>query len=681
MGRFPLQPGAVFTPKTTPDPVRPSTSTPFATGAAPGISGLYGLPTLTAPAEKPAISSAPSPGAPGGKTRQIFDNTAPGGYFDRLRSVGIKPPSGRRVHLRAHRCPSLPKLTVAKVLVVVAALALGLGLGLPSSAQDASPPSPGSLGSAAAADGIPARELNALGARLAPIDVLIDLSALPATESAALVSIVAAARTMDTLFLRQVWAGDESLLFALAQDRSRLGTARLHAFIQNKGPWLRLDGDRPFLPDVGEKPGGAAFYPPNATKTEIETWMKGLPAPEREQAGGFFTTIRRAPDGSLRIVPYSIEYQGELSRAAAQLRRAAATTADAGLRAYLEGRARAFETNDYRDSDKAWMKLTSAIEPTIGPYEVYEDGWFNAKAAFEAFVTIRDDAGTTRLGRLADRLQDIENHLPIDPRLRNPKLGALAPIRVVNLLFAAGDGNRGAQTAAFNLPNDEVVTRELGTKRTMLKNVQEAKFAKVLVPIARVLLAPRDRSSISFEAFFTHILMHELLHGLGPHEVAGRSVRAALQDCYSAVEEAKADVSGLFALQYLIDQGVLDRSLEPAVYTTYLASAFRSLRFGVSEAHAKGMALQINTFLDAGAFIAHADGTFGVDAARMKSAVVGLTTELMSIEAAGDRARAVALLRDRAVIRPEIRSALDRLNRVPVDIEPRFVTADLLRAP
>jgi hypothetical protein len=330
------------------------------------------------------------------------------------------------------------------------------------------------------------------------------------------------------------------------------------------------------------------------------------------------------------------------------------------------------------------MKLDASIEPTIGPYETYEDAWFGAKAAFEAFICVRDDAETAKLAKLAGELQEIENNLPIDVKLRNPKLGAAAPIRVVNQLLAAGDANKAVTTAAFNLPNDERIIKQVGSKRTMLKNVQRAKFEKVLLPISRIALAPRDRSAVSFDAFFTHILMHELMHGLGPHETVGAggkstTIRSALQQSYGALEEAKADIAGLFALQYLIDKGVLDRALERSVYVTFLASSFRTLRFG-GDAHAVGMALQLNALLDAGAVRVAKDGTFSVDPAKIKDAVRALTGEIMNVQAAGDGAKAAELLRARGTIRPEVKAVLDRLSKVPVDIEPRFVTADKLLA-
>jgi len=328
------------------------------------------------------------------------------------------------------------------------------------------------------------------------------------------------------------------------------------------------------------------------------------------------------------------------------------------------------------------MELDASIEPTIGPYETYEDGWFGYKAAFEAFIAVRDDAETAKLARLGGELQGLEDALPIEPARRNPKLGALAPIRVVDVVFSAGDGNRGVQTAAYNLPNDERIVSEKGSKRVMLKNTQRAKFDEVLVPISKVALAPSDRPSVDFDAFFTHILMHELMHGLGPQKIArdGResTVRLELRDLYSSIEEAKADISGLWALQQLVDKGVLDRSLERTMYTTYLASAFRSIRFGLGEAHARGQALQVNRLLDAGAFRVAADGTFSVDPTKVKGAVTALTRELMTIEAAGDYAKAQALLATQAVVRPETQRVLDRLKDVPVDVRPRFVTAEQL---
>jgi hypothetical protein len=523
------------------------------------------------------------------------------------------------------------------------------------------------------------QRLQAMARRFAPADLSADISALPANERQALAKLVEAARVFDALFLRQVWAGNESMLLELVRDQSEMGRARLHYFLINKGPWSRLDENETFIAGAPHKPEQGNFYPAGATKQDVEAWINSLPDADRRRATGFFTTIRRGPNGSFITVPYSLEYQGELAQVAALLREAAALTTQPTLKTFLDKRAAALLSNDYYESDVAWMELDASIEPTIGPYEVYEDEWFNYKAAFEAFITIRDDAETQKLARFSGELQEIEDNLPIDPKFRNPKLGALAPIRVVNTIFSSGDANRGVQTAAFNLPNDERVTAEKGSKRVMLKNNQEAKFRMVLQPIAKVALSAADQQNVSFDAFFTHILMHELMHGLGPHNITvnGRAttVRQEMKELSSAVEEAKADVSGLFALQFLVDRGKLDKTFDRTMYTTYLASMFRSIRFGINEAHGRGVAVQLNYFLDNGGVTVAADGTFTVNAERIRQNVIDLTRDIMTMQAVGDYAAANEMITRLAVIRPPVQAVLDKLIDVPVDIEPRFVTA------
>ena len=530
-----------------------------------------------------------------------------------------------------------------------------------------------------------AAELRTMSARFAPVDIGSDLSRLPEGERRALAKLVDAARIMDALFLRQVWAGNDALLQELSRSALSNGgaTERLHYFLINKGPWSRLDHNRPFIPGVPAKPEEANFYPAGASKAEVQKWIDSLSGDAKAQATGFFTTIRRA-NGSQPFVavPYSVEYQGELARAAALLREAAQLTAEPTLKKYLSSRADAFISNDYYDSDVAWMELDASVEPTIGPYEVYEDEWFNYKAAFEAFITVRDDAETKKLQAFSAGLQDLENALPIDAKYRNPTLGALAPIRVVNVVFTAGDANRGVQTAAFNLPNDERVVKEKGSKRVMLKNVQEAKFRMVLVPISKVALPAAEQKYVSFDAFFTHILMHELMHGLGPHNISvgGRTttVRQELKETYSAIEEAKADVSGLWALKQLADKGRIEPRIAETMYTTFLASAFRSIRFGVNEAHGRGIAIQLNYLLDAGAFKVRPDGTFEADHAKMPEAVAALTRDIMTLQAEGNYAKAKELIERLGIVRPSVQKVLDKLAKVPVDIEPRFVSASKL---
>ena len=522
--------------------------------------------------------------------------------------------------------------------------------------------------------------LNDMAARFAPVDIRLDLSGLPPGERRALASLIKAARITDALFMRQMWAGNEAMLLRLMEDTTPLGRARLDYFMINRGPWSRLDDNAIFIPGAPPKPEAANFYPAGATKADVEAWLKTLESADQAAATGFFTTIRRDAAGRFAAVPYSLEYQGELAEMARHLRDAAAATAQPTLKAFLESRADALASNDYYASDVAWMKLDSTIEPTIGPYEVYEDGWFNYKAAFEAFITVRDDAETAKLERFGSELQWLEDRLPIDPSYRRKQLGGLAPIRVVNVVFSAGDGNHDVQTAAYNLPNDERIVAEMGSKRMMLKNFQQAKFENTLVPISKVALAPDDQSYVDFEAFFTHILMHELMHGLGPTNTgphgSGGGVRPALKELYSTVEEAKADITGLWALQKLMDKGVINRAGERRMYTTFLASAFRTLRFGMDDAHARGMAMQVNFLLDAGAFRVNADGTFSVDLRKAKKGVTALSHDLLSLQAAGDYEAGKVMLKRLVVMRPEVRAVLDRLGGVPVDIRPRFVTAD-----
>ena len=509
-------------------------------------------------------------------------------------------------------------------------------------------------------------ELNRMIARFAPAELKVDTSRLSTGDKQALTKLLEAARVIDKLFLNQRWSGNSALRAQLAKDASPQGKARLHYFDLNKGPWSDLDGQTAFLPNTpAKKLEGAGFYPADVTKQEFEAWTKSLPAKQREIAQGFFSIITRGADKKLAAVPYSKAYAADLTQAAKLLTEAAAFTENASLKTFLTLRAKSFLNDDYYDSDVAWMKLDAPIDITIGPYETYNDELFGYKAAFEAYVTLRDDAETAKMRNFADHIQEIENNLPLDAKYKNPKLGALAPIRVVNEVLATGDGAHGVRTAAFNLPNDERIVKAMGSKRVMLKNVQEAKFAKILQPIAARVLSPTDQKALSFDAFFTHILAHEMTHGIGPQN----KVRQSLKELHAAIEEAKADVTGLFMLQYLYDHKLLPAN-EKALYTTFLASSFRTLRFGVHEAHGRGMALQFNYLADKGAFAAKADGTFAVEASKVKNAVRDLVHDLLDIEATGDYARAKKMLDELGVIRPAMEKALDKLKDLPVDIEP-----------
>jgi hypothetical protein len=508
--------------------------------------------------------------------------------------------------------------------------------------------------------------LNRMIARFAPVELHADTSKLSAGDQKALAKLLEAARVIDKVFLKQVWSGNVALRKRLAADKSELGKARLRYFDLNKGPWSELDEQVAFLPGVPEKKlPGANFYPENVSREEIEAWIARLSKADQEQARGFFSVFRSGGDRPLGISFYSVEYKNDLTRAAKLLNEAAELTPNKSLQDFLRLRAKAFLSDDYYDSDVAWMKLDAPIDITIGPYETYMDELFGYKAAFEAYVTLRDDKETAKLKMFADHLQDIENNLPMDAKYRNPKIGALAPIRVVNQVLATGDGAHGVRTAAFNLPNDERIVQKMGSKRVMLKNVQEAKFSKTLQPIAGRVLANVDQRDLNFNAFFTHILAHEMTHGIGPQN----NVRQSLKELHSAIEEAKADATGLFMMQYLFDHKLLPAA-EKSLYTTFLASSFRTLRFGVHEAHGKGMALQFNYLMDKGAFVARPDGTFAVDFAKIQPAVRDLVHDLLMIEATGDYAGAKKMLDELGVLRPALQQALAKLTDIPTDIEP-----------
>jgi hypothetical protein len=393
---------------------------------------------------------------------------------------------------------------------------------------------------------------------------------------------------------------------------------------------------------------------------------------------------RNSKNRQLETAPYFREYRDDLGRAANLLREAGAVTANSSLRRFLETRAAAFLNDDYYESDVAWMDVDAPLDITIGPYETYNDELLGYKAAFEAYICVKDDAETAKLKDFSRHLQEVENNLPIDPTYRNPKLGTTTPIRVVNEVLSAGDGNHGVQTAAFNLPNDERVIQQKGSKKVMLKNVQHAKFDGTLVPISRIVLPSSAQRDLSFDWFFTHILAHELSHGIGPHEIKiyGKttSVRQQLKEIYSTIEEAKADVTGLFMVQFFFDTGILGggQENERKLYNTFLASSFRTLRFGITEAHGRGMAIQFNYLMQHGAFVALPEGRFEVNHAKVKQAVRDLTHNLLRIEAQGDYAAGKRMLEELGALQPVFKRALERLKGIPVDIEPLFVTADEL---
>jgi hypothetical protein len=526
-------------------------------------------------------------------------------------------------------------------------------------------------------------ELDKMISRFVPTELRADVSNLSPGDRAALGKLIEASRILNDIFMKQMWSGNIALYENLKRDTTPLGKARLHYFWINKGPWSEIDDHTAFLADVPPKKlPGANFYPQDMTREEFESWVKTLSKADREQAQSFFTVIRRDANGHLKTIPYSLGYKNDLAKAARLMEEAAGLTGNATLKKFLLSRGAAFLSNDYYESDLAWMDLDAPIDITIGPYETYNDEVFGYKAGYEAYVNLRDDVETGKLKFFGGHLQEVENNLPIDPQYRNPKLGSQAPIRVVNEVLSAGDGDHGVQTAAYNLPNDERVVAQKGSKRVMLKNVQEAKFHSTLEPISKRVLTPASQSDLSFDSFFTHILAHELSHGIGPHQITvnGRASnpRQEMKELYSAIEEAKADVTGLFMLQYLYDHKLIEggAGAERKLYTTYLASTFRTLRFGLNDAHGKGMAMQVNYLTDKGGFIAREDGRYEVRFDKIKAAVRDLDHDLLTLEATGDYTGAKRMLDELGVVRPAMKKALSSLNDIPVDIEPIFVTAN-----
>jgi len=529
-------------------------------------------------------------------------------------------------------------------------------------------------------------ELNARIARFTPVEITAPVKKLDRGDKRALEKILEAAKIMDPLFLRQAWAGNEALLQKLEKDKTPRGKAELLYFRINVGPWSKLDHNEPFLTFVPPvKPPQGNYYPEDLSKVEFENWTKSLSPADKEKAIGFFHLVRRRGETGekareLMLVPYSKAYPEFLEPAAKLLREASALTTNASLKKFLALRADAFFSDDYYASDVAWMELDSPIDVTIGPYETYDDELLNYKAAFEAFVTIRDAEESAKVAKFGSYLQDIENNLPMKPEYRNPKIAGMSPIVVVDEIFCSGNANYGVQTAAYNLPNDERIIREKGSKRIMLKNVQECKFSKILIPLAETVLSPANVKEVKFDAFFTHILMHELSHGIGPTRLTmnGRETtpRQELKELYPAIEEAKADITGLFAMQYLIDKGVIPKEMERAMYSTFLATSFRAVRFGINEAHGKGFAMIFNSLVDNGAvMVDQASGTFSADIAKMKIATKELCGILLTLEAEGNYAGAKDLLDKMAVIREPMRKALAKLTKVPVDIYPAFPMA------
>ena len=507
-----------------------------------------------------------------------------------------------------------------------------------------------------------------------------DRKLLDERETRVLGKLIEASRFLDEIYLRQVSLENPDLrdrLAAAAHAGEPGASQALALFDIHKGPWDRLKADEPFL-GTQKKPAGAGFYPQDMTRAELEAWIAKHPE-DKAAFQGLFTVIRRK-GGLLTAVPFATEYREWLEPAAARLLAAAAMTGNASLKDFLQKRAVALSSDDYFASDIAWMDLDSDIDVVFGPYEVYEDDLFNYKAAYEAFVTVRDKTESEKLEAFAKHLPDMERNLPIEDRHKNLNRKFESPIRVVQEVFTSGDARRGVQTSAFNLPNDERVREAKGSKKVLLKNVMDAKFAMSGRPIAERVIAKDQLAGVSFDAYFNHVLFHELSHGLGPGIIQGPDgqrveARLLLKNLYSTIEECKADVVGMWNILYALDQKWLTSFDDKALGVTVAALAFRSMRFGIAEAHGGATAVQWNWFREKGAITPADGGRFRVVPAKFREAVRSLAEQLLVIEATGDFARGKKLLDHYAKSTPEIEKVIGLLKDIPVDITPVFVAA------
>ncbi len=517
--------------------------------------------------------------------------------------------------------------------------------------------------------------------KLAPVEISCPLEGLDEGDQKALPKIIAAAALMDSIFLRQVYSRNVELLEALRAGQSERHKKALEYFQINFGPFDRINQNKPFI-GTATKPDGANFYPEDMSKDEFLAHLKANPNDEAAFSSNF-TMIRRE-NSVLTAVPYSVFFATELEKAALLMNEAALLTENESLRRYLISRAEAFRSNDYRQSDMDWMDLSDHdLEVVIGPYEVYEDALFGYKAAFESFITRVDREDSAKLVSLSGKMDELERNLPIDDQYKNFSRGKSSPIIVANVIYTAGDTKAGVQTTAFNLPNDEFVREAKGSKKVMLKNIARAKFDNCWIPIVQELLGEEDLKKVSFDAYFNHVLLHEIAHGLGPGNIKkeGRetTVNRELKELYSVIEEAKADILGLWNLLYLVNKGEFAVDQKDKIFSTYLGGIFRSVRFGIGAAHGGANAIQLNYILDQGGFgFDEEQVRYYVNADRMMEAVRALSHELLMIQARGDYDAARVFIDRYRRVDERLQKALDRAAHVPIDIRPRYAAESYL---
>jgi len=473
--------------------------------------------------------------------------------------------------------------------------------------------------------------------------------------------LIDAGKITDNIFWQQVWGNKTELLDSIKDPKAR----RFAEY--NYGPWDRLDSDKPFLSQYGERPKGARYYPADMTKAEFEAW---------QQTGkdGLYSIVKRDSNGNLSLSPYSEEYSDDIEKIASLLLQAAELADDNEFGDYLRLRAEALKTNEYQASDMAWMSMkNNAIEVVIGPIETYQDALFGYRAAFETFVLIKDKAWSDRLSRFAKYMPELQQGLPVEDKYKAEVPGSDADLNAYDVAYCAGDCNSGSKTIAINLPNDEVVQLAKGTRRLQLKNAMRAKFDKILLPISEQLIAEDQRQFITFDAFFANTMFHEVAHGLGIKNTLDGSgtVRQALKEHASALEEGKADILGLYMIQNMRNKGEISEGELMDNYVTFLAGIFRSVRFGASSAHGRANMIRFNYFSDAGAFSRDTDtGHYRVNVVEFEKAIKELSTELLELQGNGDYLAVSNFVAQKGSVGEQLQSDLDRLEaaNIPVDI-------------
>jgi len=510
-------------------------------------------------------------------------------------------------------------------------------------------------------------------AQFAPTPLEADTSSLTAKDRQVLDKLVEAAKLMNEIFLRQAWAGNVELRQQIKDwTAGDQGAARQY-FNLMAGPFDRQEARKPFIGGF-QHPAGAGFYPEDLTQEEFEAWIAAHPA-DRARLTSDFTVIRRQGK-DLVAVPYSEEYRDLLEPAARLLREAAALTDNASLKKFLELRADAFASNDYYASDFAWMDLESPVEVTIGPYETYEDELLGYKASFTAFVTVNLPKESTALARYKELLPWLERNLPVPDEHKNLSRGAESPIRVVDTVYSAGDTRAGVQTVAFNLPNDERVRQAKGSKKVLLRNTMRAKYDQILVPISQKVLVPEQVKDVSFDTFYNEVLHHELSHSLGPGQIKKNGkdteVKLELKEFNSTLEEAKADVMGVYNILALIEKGDMPKELRRTLEPTYVAGLFRSARFGVDEAHGQGVVAQFNYLTEKGALVVDGNARYRSVPEKFPGAIRDLLHDMLMLQATGDYEGTKKFLEKYGQATPSLREAISHLTELPVDIRPLY---------